>query len=46
MGSNGVVSEGSVGGSEGGRVIEGAEGEGVEISGIDEGCSEFVMAWS
>lgn len=38
MGSNGVVSEGSVGVSKGGKVMEGAEGEGEEVSEIDGGC--------
>lgn len=46
MGSNGVISEGSMRGSDGGRVMEGAEGEGAKVSMIDGGCSKFVMAWS
>ena len=47
-----MVSEGSVGGSEVGRVIEGVEGGaerdgvGSEVSGTDEICSEFVVSWS
>lgn len=47
-----MVLESSVGGSEDGRVTKGAEGgakrEGLysEVSGIDEVCSELVVAWS
>lgn len=47
-----MVLEGSVGGSEDVRVFEGAEGGakgdgiGSEVSGIDEVCSKFNVAWS
>lgn len=34
-----------MGGLNGGRVAEG-EGESVEVFRLDEGCSEFVLAWS
>lgn len=47
-----MVSEGLIGGSEVGRVIEGAEGGterdgvGLEVSGTGKVCSEFVVSWS
>lgn len=47
-----MVSEGSMGGSEVGRVIEGVEGGaerygvGSKVSGTDEVCLEFVVSWS